>query len=142
MLRNTADCEADSDRFIKRVIASESVWYLESEDGVASCESDQFEIEGEPSTVLLFFSDEAYARRVQSAHFPEHNISQMALFDFLYRWLPGMTGDRVLAGPNWNGDLIGLEFEAYPLRIKIEEAMAGNHRERYKAQYENLTRRD
>lgn len=138
MFRNTADCQADTDRFLTRVVASEIVWYLQSSNGAASCESDEFEIKGEPAAVLLFFSDEAYARRVQLAHFPDHKTSTMSLFDFLYRWLPGMTGDSVLAGPNWNADLVGLEFEAYLLREKIEKAMSQEQGNRYKSEYDKL----
>jgi hypothetical protein len=139
MLRNTADCQADADRFITRIVGSEVVWYLRSKHGRASCESNDSD-EDEPLTVLLFFSDEAYARRVKKQHFPDHEIDRIGLFDFLYRWLPGMTGDGVLAGPNWTGDLVGLEMQAYPLRDKIETTMTKEHLEPYKKHYEELTR--
>ncbi|MES2921701.1 MAG: DUF2750 domain-containing protein [Verrucomicrobiota bacterium] len=136
MLRNTADCEADVQRFSKRVAESEVVWYLESEEGPAVCESSDEDSEGEPLTVMLFFSDEAYARRCQRGHFEDHEIESMSLFDFLFRWLPGMSGDSVLAGPNWNQDLVGLELDPFELRELVEAeltpAQSASHAENYR----------
>jgi hypothetical protein len=128
----------DVDRFIHRVVDSEEVWYLSSDTGVATCTSNRDE-SNEPPAVLLFFSDVAYARRAQESMFPVHEAASMDLFDFLYRWLPGMTGDGVYAGPNWTGDLVGLELEPYSLREQIETAMSQNHLESYEQRYRELT---
>jgi hypothetical protein len=138
MLRDTADCEADVRRFAKRVAGSEVVWYLSSGDGPAVCESNDGDEEGEGESreVILFFSDEAYARRCQGSHYEDHEIASMTLFDFLFRWLPGMSGDGVLAGPNWNQELIGLEVDPFELRERIEAeltpAQAAAHEETYR----------
>jgi hypothetical protein len=142
MFRNTADCQADVDRFIRRVVDSEFVWYLSSDRGTAYCESNDDESQEEPRAILLFFSDKAYARRAQVRHFSDYEVTSMSLFDFLYRWLPGMTGDGVLAGPNWTGDLIGLEMEAFPLRESIESIMTREHLERYRKQCDELSGRE
>ena len=136
MLRNTADCQADAERFISRVAASETVWYLRSDQGTAFCESNDFTTDDdEPVTVLLFFSDEAYARRCQKAQFDDHTIESMPLFDFLFRWLPGMSGDGLMAGPNWNHELVGLELDPLELREHIDSVLSpsqiANHAERY-----------
>ena len=64
----------------------------------------------------------------------------MELFDFLYRWLPGMSGDGVLAGPNWNGDLAGREIDAFELREIIEEKMSSELLEKYEQKYNELTK--
>ncbi|TDU64153.1 uncharacterized protein DUF2750 [Prosthecobacter fusiformis] len=138
MLRNTADCQADLERFINRVAASETVWYLRSEHGTASCESNDFTADDDgPVTVLLYFSDEAYARRCQNAQFDDHTIESMPLFDFLFRWLPGMSGDGVMAGPNWNHELVGLELDPLELREQIDSALSpaqmATHAERYRS---------
>jgi hypothetical protein len=142
MLRNTADAQADADRFVRRVVKSEIVWYLSSDVGVAYCESNDDESGDEPAAVLLFFSDEAYARRAQTRQFSDHEVTSMSLFDFLYRWLPGMTGDGVLAGPNWSGDLIGLEVQAFPVRERIDRIMTREHLKRYQKQYEEFSGRE
>lgn len=89
--------------------------------------------------MLLFWSDEAYARRAQQ-EFPEYAPAQIGLFDFLFRWLPGMSGDGVLAGTNWTGDLVGLEKDPYELRTEIEAAMPPEVSAAHKARYEAETR--
>jgi hypothetical protein len=133
-----ADSLADAERFVRRVIASETVWYLDTGDGAAWCESIDPSVSEETRPVLLFFSDRAYARRVQTRHFPECGVAATELFLFLYQWLHGMTGDGVLAGPNWTGDMIGLELKAYPLRATIEETMTEEHRRRCRQRYPAL----
>lgn len=138
MLLNTADCQMNVDRFIRRVVDCEQVWYLSSDTGVATCTSNNNEPDA-PAAVLLFFSDAAYARRVRQSEFTDYNVNEMTLFDFLYRWLPGMAGDGVYAGPNWTGDLVGLEMEPFPLREQIESTMSSDHLDRYEQRYRDLT---
>jgi hypothetical protein len=141
MFRNSADAQADVDRFIRRVVESDTVWYLASDEGTANCYSDA-EVDAEdeePATVLLFFSDRAYAKRAQASNFPECRIECMNLFDFMYRWLPGMSGDGVLAGPNWTGDLAGLELDPFELREAIESTMSPESKERHEAMYRELS---
>src|SRR4051794_32549053 len=120
MLRNTADAQADVARFITRVAEADVVWYLPSERGpaVSSSNADR-EDDLEPAKVLLFFSDRAYAKRAQVASFPKHQVASLQLFDFMYRWLPGMSRDGVLAGPNWTANLMGLELDPFELRKAI-----------------------
>ncbi len=111
-LLDRATCEENHDRFVRRVIESETVWYLKHSDGVANSVSNDDEV----TTILLFWSDSAYANRFRDKGFGDYKETSMNLFDFLYRWLPGMSGDGVLAGTNWTGDLIGLEINPYELR--------------------------
>ena len=61
------------------------------------------------------------------------------MFDFLYRWLPGMTGDGVLAGVNWNGDLCGDGVDPFELRNEIEEHMSSRLREEYEENHNRMT---
>lgn len=141
MFRNAADAKADVDRFIRRVVDADVVWYLRSETGTACCDSNAEvdDDEEEPATVLLFFSDQAYAKRAQSKGFPAHRPASISLFDFMYRWLPGMSGDGVLAGPNWAADLSGLELDPFELRQAIESAMSPEHLKRHEAMYRELS---
>jgi hypothetical protein len=71
----------------------------------------------------MFWSDRAYASRVKNNGFENYEVECLELFNFLYRWLPGMTGDRVLDGTNWSGDLIGVEKDPFELREEIEASM-------------------
>ena len=118
MFRDAATCQENHKRFISRVVATEVVWSLADKNSIAFCESNDSD-----RNVLLFFSDRAYAARAQASSFPEYAPQQLALFDFLFRWLPGMAGDGVLAGANWTGDLVGLEVEPADLQAAIFEAM-------------------
>jgi len=138
-VRNEADSRADSDRFIRRVVEADLVWYLTSDRGSAISVSNELVDEhGEPVTVILFFSDRAYAERVQASCFPTHEAASIDLFDFLYRWLPGMSGDHVLAGPNWTGDLVGLEFDPIELSQTIAAAMSEEHLQRHEQMFQEL----
>ena len=139
MLRNTSDCQADVDRFVKRVTESEVVWFLANDEGTAYCESNELEEDEEPRGILLFFSEEAYAKRCQKAAFEDYEISNMSLFDFLFRWLPGMSGDGVLAGPNWNHELVGLEVDPFELRERIEENLSDVQRQFHMKEFERLS---
>lgn len=130
MLRNTADSKADHRRFVTRVAVSETVWVLRNAEGVAWCESN----DNPQVQVLLFWSDKAYAARAQQGHFPGYEISSIHLFDFLFRWLCGMSDDRVLAGTNWTGDLVGLEVNPDALLDELighlEDAKRADYGER------------
>lgn len=65
MFRNTVDAKADVGRFIRRVVDFDAVWYLASDTGTAYCDSnaEMDDDEENSATVLLFFSDQAYAKR-------------------------------------------------------------------------------
>src|SRR5688572_15034426 len=105
MLHDAATIRANHERFVARVAEKEIVWGLASPRGFAVCPSN----EDEERTVLMFWSDRAYASRVKQSAFAEYEPAEITLFDFLFRWLSGMEQDGVLAGTNFNGDLAGLE---------------------------------
>ena len=136
MLLDSATVESNFQRFIDRIIEKESVFYLSNEDGVANSVSN----EDEDTVILMFWSDRAYATRAKKC-FDEHfDEVEMDLFDFLYKWLPGMSGDDVLAGPNWNGDLVGRELDPFELREEIEERMSSDLVVKYEEKYNELTK--
>jgi hypothetical protein len=124
-----------AERFVRRVAEAGVVYLLKTSNGYAQSESnDLTDDEGEPRSVLLFFSDAGYARAVQRAQYPDYEVAQMPLFDFLYRWLAGMSGEGVVAGVNWRADLCGPERDPLELCGAIEEALPPEvraaHRER------------
>jgi hypothetical protein len=136
MLHDAATIRANHERFVERVAEKEVVWGLASATGFAVCPSN----EDQQRTVLLFWSDRAYATRVQEGHFAEYRPAEISLFDFLFRWLSGMQQDRVLAGTNFNGDLAGLEVEAAELKNELIDAIgprrALQYADRLKAEVE------
>ncbi len=134
-LLNRATCDANHARFVRRIVQSETVWYLSHPDGVANSISD----DDDETTILLFWSDRPYATRAKKEEFPEFEEASMDLFDFLFRWLPGMSRDGVLAGTNWTQDLIGVEKDPFELREEIEECMPPELRARHDAKFAELT---
>src|SRR6478672_5625330 len=93
-------------RFVAEVVEGEHVWGLSTQDGFLACESD----EAEERAVLPFWSDADEARAAQS-EVESSEVDSIALFDFLFRWLPGMEDDDVLVGTNWTETLEGKEIE-------------------------------
>ena len=134
--RDTATCQENHDRFIKRIVETEIVWALSNENGYAYAESNEDE---DPPDVILFWSEKAYAKRAKLSNYPEYKETTITLFNFIFRWLPGMSGDGVLAGTNWTGDLVGLEFNPYKLRIEIEAILSSEQSDRFKQEYIELT---
>lgn len=129
-LINEAAAQEGHERFLRRAVEHQSVWTVWGGNGPLIVESN-FTSDDENGNcvardVYLFFSDEAYARRALRDSWPDvpscatRNIS---LFDFLYRWLPGLHRDRHLAGTNWTGDLIGLEFEPSELQAQLHDRL-------------------
>ncbi len=119
------DEEAHS-RFIAGVVDGEKVWGLSTEDGFLACEAD----EEEERAVLPFWSDAEEAREAQSA-VESSEVDAIELFDFLFRWLPGMDDDDVLVGTNWTADLEGKEVEPITLQDEILDAMSDDKRTSY-----------
>ena len=136
MLLDSATVESNFQIFIERIIEKESVSYLSNSDGVANSVSN----DNEDIVILLFWSDRAYATRAKDNFDEVFEEAEMKLFDFLYRWLPGMSGDGVLAGPNWNGDLIGREIDPFDLRELIEGKMPSELVEKYELKYNELSK--
>lgn len=135
MFQDSATVERNYHRFIERIIKKESVFYLANENGVANSVSN----DDKESVILMFWSDRAYATRAKMCFEEEFNEIEMDLFDFLYRWLPRMSGDEFLAGPNWDGNLVGREIDPFELREEIEDKMPKELISKHEQRYNELT---
>ncbi|MEM9400677.1 MAG: DUF2750 domain-containing protein [Verrucomicrobiota bacterium] len=127
--------QSNHERFIRHVIANETVYFLVNDDGVANSSSN----DQDQTDVLPFWSHLAYAARAARSFEENYETETIELFDFLYRWLPGMSGDGVLAGTNWDANLIGREIDPYILRTELEEKMSPELLEKYEAKYDALS---
>lgn len=107
------------ENFIRRVSESKLVWGLKSEDGWCVCESNEYE----DTEVMLFWSDEAYARQCAVEEWSHYKPTSIPLEEFMDSWLYGMNQDGLLVGVNWNAKLIGLEVESYDLFKELEETL-------------------
>lgn len=97
------------ENFIKRVAENKIVWGLENEDGWCVSESNEYE----DAVVMLFWSDEAYARQCAVEEWSHYKPSSIPLDTFMNNWLNGLNDDGLLVGLNWNAKLIGLEIEPF-----------------------------
>jgi hypothetical protein len=105
MLEETAASRDRYTRFLKRITETGIVWTLHNGRGVANCPSG----ENEATTVLLFWSERAWARRCVTDAWSKYAPKPLELSAFKELWLPGMLKDGALAGPEWTQHLIGLE---------------------------------
>jgi hypothetical protein len=103
-----SDLQANYDRFVDLVIKSGIVWGLRSEDGdYSSCDS----FEKSDSIVLLFWSDEAYARNIGMKYWPDYRTKEINISQFIEDFLPVIKDRGFYIGLNYNSDLAGLEID-------------------------------
>ena len=104
--------------FIQRVVEFEKVWGLESEDGFATSSSNDDEEENIRS-IILFWSDKAYAKALAKEDWIDYYAREMTLSEFLENWLVGMYNDNFLVGTNWDANMFGVESEPLLLALEI-----------------------
>lgn len=127
-IKNPAQSKNSYQGFVQQIVASEVVWALASSEGLAVAESN----DDYPLDILLFWSDEGRAKKVQAAAFSNCDESKITLFDFMYGWLPGMSEAGVLAGANWTGRLVGPEIQPFALQKELESALSDEQMARFK----------
>lgn len=95
------------ENFIDEVLNTEIIWGLSNEEGWASCDSNDFE----GRTTIPFWSDEKLAQALCVDDWSDYKATPIRFDDFIDAWLHGMHEDEVLAGINWDNELIGPEVE-------------------------------
>jgi hypothetical protein len=106
MLQDHATSQESYDRFVERVLERREVYGLRSPNGGwAVCPSH----EEEGASVLVFWSDRAYAARHQKEDWKDYIPTAIPFDEFTDAWLKGMHTDGSLVGPNWDANLCGLE---------------------------------
>jgi hypothetical protein len=114
MLQDSQLTQQRHQQFIERVASSGTVWALSSEEGWAVSGSHA----DENIDIILFWSDEAYARAVAKEDWSHYQPVAIPLAEFLENWLVGMYQNGVLAGTNWDAHLFG--EEAAPLKLVVD----------------------
>ena len=109
------DPEANYELFVDQVLATGLVWGLKSDEGWAVCPS----IEFEETDVFPFWSNEADAKPHCADEWKIYTPANIPLEEFLEDWLPGMHEDSVMAGPNWDSEMTGLEVEPADLAAHL-----------------------
>jgi len=103
------------ERFVRRVRESGEVWGLKSDAGWATAPSN----EHDESSVMPFWSDRAYAAQCAREGWGDYVPTPIPLDLFVQYWLPGMNGDGVLVGTNWNVHLVGREVKSLDLLTEL-----------------------
>ena len=111
----SADYQENHDRFVREARASGLVWGLQSDNGWAVCESNEYE----DTDVYPFWSTEAAARVHSSDDWAAYKPASLHLDLFIDTWLAGMDEDGVMVGTNWDAELMGLEVEPSDLADEL-----------------------
>jgi hypothetical protein len=109
------DPESNYDLFVSQVLESGQVWGLKNDDGWALCDSVEFE----ETDVFPFWSSEKHAAGHCEGEWKIYDAATLSLDEFLEDWLPGMHEDGAMVGPNWDGELNGLEVEPRDLAERL-----------------------
>jgi len=131
---NLAESKSNHEAFVRKIVAAESVWVLQSDDGAAYCVSEE-EDDNERS-VIQFWAQAADAQQAAVDDWAEYEPEAVSLFDFLFRWLPGMHDDEALVGTNLSNEKLGLEIEPADLEEELRNEMGENMIEKYEARLE------
>ncbi|WP_339206050.1 DUF2750 domain-containing protein [Paenibacillus sp. FSL K6-3182] len=105
------DSENRFDKFVKKIIETQLVWGLKSEDGWCVSPSNEFE----ETDVMPFWSERALAKQCAIEEWVHYSPHTIPLDDFANTWIPGLDNDNLLIGTNWNAHLLGKEIE--PLEL-------------------------
>ncbi len=106
-------------RFIARVASAGEVWGLRSQEGWVVSES----VGHEHAEVMPFWSDRAYAQQCAQEEWANYEPAAIPLELFLGDWLPGMAEEGILAGTNWNMNLVGREVAPLDLARELRESL-------------------
>ena len=112
----TDDLEENFDLFIAHAIDTGCVWALESDEGFALCPS----VDNDELDVMPLWSQPEFAELHCRDEWADYEVVPIALDELMDDWLPGMHGDLMLVGVNWNEALEGLEIEPLDLVEEID----------------------
>jgi hypothetical protein len=112
------------EEFITKISETELVWALEKEDGFATASSINYEDdEGDPAEVLCFWSDKSLAVACAKDDWEGYVPVEIMLADFIENWCIGMDNDLIMAGIDFDTELIGDELDPLELILVIGDAL-------------------
>jgi hypothetical protein len=112
---DTATIELKYTRFIEQAVASKSVWGLKSKTGWANSNSQS----DDNVSVIPFWSDRISAKGCARDDWKRYLPVEILLADFLENWCVEMADEEVLAGVNWNANMLGKESQALEVALDI-----------------------
>jgi hypothetical protein len=135
MLQDTSIIDNKHKKFIERIIEFEIVWALQSDEGFAVSESNDFE----KAEVIPFWSDKAYAKAVAKAGWQHYEPEPMPLSDFIENYLVGMHSDGLVVGTNWDANMFGKEIEPLDLALEIAEVLISKRKNLELLKFKNIS---
>jgi len=114
----SGDVDANFDAFLADAINTGCVWALQSPEGFALCPS----VNNEDIDVMPLWSQPEYAKVHLAEEWQNYEAVPIAVDELLEEWLPGMHGDLLLVGINWNEAMEGIEIEPLDLVEEIDKA--------------------
>ena len=115
MLQEIDTIDSKYNLFIEKVAASKLVWGLSNKKGWANADSN----ESEDITVVPFWSERAYAKACAKEDWRDFSAAEIPLADFLETWCVGMADDELLAGINWDANMLGKEIDTLSLALDL-----------------------
>ena len=107
------------EKFIKKVCETNIVYGLESEEGFATSNSNDFDDENdEPIGIICFWSEKALANSCIKNSWVDYRVAEIPLSEFIENWCVGMNNDCLLVGTNFDQNMFGFEIE--PLELILE----------------------
>lgn len=113
------DLDENFDRFIVEALEQGCVWVLQAGEGYVVCGSENHD----DMDVMPFWSQREFAEIHCKDDWADYQPLAVDVQEFLDDWLPGMHDDLILAGINWDADLIGEEIEPLDLLEEFDQEM-------------------
>ncbi|REC59698.1 DUF2750 domain-containing protein [Chryseobacterium pennae] len=125
--------------FIRKVSETETVYGLKDDKGYATSYSNDQEYEdGEPVQLICFWSDAARAKSCVDKEWNRYEATPISLHEFLENWCLGMNSDGLLAGINFDSNLLGYEAEPLELVLDIIEELKNNRKSLILRKFDHL----
>ena len=115
MLQDIETIDSKYNLFVEKVTATKLVWGLSNKKGWANADSN----DSEEVTVVPFWSERAYAKAGARDDWRDFSATEIPLADFLETWCVDMANDDILAGINWDADMLGKETDALSLALDL-----------------------
>ena len=131
-MRHSLEVQKEYETFLQAVINNEELYVLQGEDGLA-CQSAMAD---ENTMCVLIWGCALTAEDQCSEDVDNLRVDTVALYDFLFRWLPNMDGDGVICSINWHEEEGGLEVGPAALKEHLMSVLPEDIQQRYRQRLE------
>ncbi|MDR1274762.1 MAG: DUF2750 domain-containing protein [Odoribacteraceae bacterium] len=127
------------ENFIRRVCETGVAWTLRDDEGFVTTDSNEYENEeGEALALFCFWSGEGEARACAVEQWSAYRPEAIPLGTFIEEWCVWMSDDEMLAGIEFDGDLVGHEQEPLQLVLDLASELSRTGRQVTLSKFERL----